>query len=111
MIAIDFPKQGEVVTVDSYAARIKADSGVVNVEVRVNGTKWIVCHFAAGHWWADLRLACLRNGHHTLIARATLADGTRRYTPHQAFQRKHEPVKPQEDYGNYFDNFVDGEGW
>ncbi len=52
-IVIDHPIENETIDKKHYAVRIST-SACERVEISIDGTQWLPCHNAAGHWWFDL---------------------------------------------------------
>lgn len=51
-VAIDHPKEGEIITFPNYTIRIGATEGNT-VEVSIDAGNWKTCRPAEGYWWYD----------------------------------------------------------
>ncbi|MEK7232481.1 MAG: hypothetical protein AAB268_01590 [Elusimicrobiota bacterium] len=72
-LSVDFPRQGEKISGDSYTFRISAPEDVQKVEAAVDRGAWRECRRSAGYWWYDW--SGFENGGHEITARLVTADG------------------------------------
>lgn len=70
---IDYPQDGEEISLARYTMRIGCPGGALEVEVSVNGGPWLVCRSAVGYWWHDFTGG--EAGLHRLSARARDNEG------------------------------------
>jgi len=83
-LAVDFPKQNEIINSPQYTLRLCAPEGVKSVEVALDDGEWQPCRQAVGYWWFDW--SGFGDGEHEVIARIELEDGRKIASePHEFF--------------------------
>ena len=72
VLRFDFPREGELLTSDSYTVRIYAETPLA-VELSLDGSPWQACRESLGFWWYDW--AGFLPGRHELKVRRLGEDG------------------------------------
>lgn len=80
---IDYPQDGEEISLARYTMRIGCPGGALEVEVSVNGGPWQVCRSAVGYWWHDFSGGAA--GVHRISARARDSEGRVSVSPERIF--------------------------
>lgn len=81
--AIDYPQDGEEISLARYTMRIGCPGGAREVEVSVNGGPWLSCRSAVGYWWHDFSGGAA--GIHRISARARDNEGRLSVSPERIF--------------------------
>jgi hypothetical protein len=72
-LSVDYPRQGEKISGESYTFRVTAPEDVQTVEVAVDQGDWRPCRQSAGNWWCDW--SGYEDGEHEIAARIVTAEG------------------------------------
>lgn len=92
MLAIDYPRQNEVIVSSEYTIRMFAPKGAQRVGISIDQGPWKSCRPAVGYWWYDW--SGYEDGEHEIVASMALPDAKRIICePHEFFVRR-EAKKP-----------------
>ncbi len=69
---LDYPQQGEKITVPHYTFRVGTIGDIARVEISLNDGPWQACRNAAGYWWYDW--SGYTGGRYQLAVRAQTKD-------------------------------------
>lgn len=84
MLAVDHPRQNEVVSSAQYTVRVFAPSDVKKVGISIDQGPWKSCRPAVGFWWYDW--SDYGNGEHEIVVSMAALDGKRIISePHEFF--------------------------
>lgn len=74
MLAIDYPRQNEVIASSDYTIRVFAPKGAQRVGISIDQGPWKSCRPAVGYWWYDW--SGYDSGEHIVVARGQNRDGS-----------------------------------
>ena len=84
MLAVNFPRQNEVVSSAQYTVRVFAPESAKRVGISVDQGPWKSCRPAVGFWWYDW--SGYENGEHEIIVYMETPEGKRiTCEPHEFF--------------------------
>lgn len=84
MLAVDYPRQNEMITSETYAVRVFAPEGAKRVGISIDQGPWKSCRPAVGYWWFDW--AGYENGEHEIVVSMESPEGVRVLSePHEFF--------------------------
>lgn len=84
MLAVDYPKQNEVVSSGHYTVRVFAPAGAHKVGISVDQGPWRSCRPSVGFWWYDW--SGYGNGEHEVVVSMSTREGKRIISePHEFF--------------------------
>lgn len=72
-VTLDYPVNGEKVTVPVYTLRAGTVGDAEKVEISIDDGAWQPCRFSVGYWWYDW--AGYSEGRHQAEVRARLKNG------------------------------------
>lgn len=84
MLAIDYPRQNEVIASPEYTVRVFAPKGAQRVGISIDQGPWKSCRPAVGYWWYDW--SGYESGEHEIVVSMAMPDGKRIICePHEFF--------------------------
>lgn len=84
MLAVDYPRQNEVVSSAQYTIRVFAPENAKSVGICIDQGKWMACRHSVGFWWFDW--SGYSNGEHEVTVSMETPDGKRiTAEPHEFF--------------------------
>ncbi|MEQ1919741.1 MAG: hypothetical protein ABL955_11130 [Elusimicrobiota bacterium] len=84
MLAVNYPRQNEVVSSAQYTVRVFAPETAKRVGISINQGPWMSCRPAVGFWWYDW--SGYDNGEHEIIVSMVTPDDKRIASePHEFF--------------------------
>ena len=84
MLAVNFPRQNEVVSSSQYTVRVLAPDGVKRVGISIDQGGWKSCRPSVGFWWYDW--SGYDDGEHEIIVSMVTPEGKRiTCEPHEFF--------------------------
>jgi hypothetical protein len=86
MVKIDYPEKDEVITSRHYTFRISAGIPAAEVDVSIDGSNWMPCREAMGHWWFDWEN--YKTKPYALHARLHAKDGSKQVSSIRRFSVK-----------------------
>jgi hypothetical protein len=89
-LALDYPKEKELVTSPHYTLRFSASTETEEVEVSIDAGPWQATRRAGRYFWFDW--SGYLSGRHFIVARAELAGGQTEETPARRVVVELEPL-------------------
>lgn len=84
MLAVNYPRQNEVITSWQYTVRVFAPTGAKRVGISIDQGPWKSCRPAVGFWWYDW--SGYANGEHEIVTSMVAPDDQRIICePHEFF--------------------------
>lgn len=90
MLAVDYPRQNEVITSAHYTVRVFAPVGAKRVGISIDQGPWKSCRPSVGYWWYDW--SGYEDGEHELVTSMVMPDDKRVISePHEFFVERGRP--------------------
>lgn len=87
MLSVDYPRQNEVITSDTYTVRVFAPTGAKSVGISIDQGPWRSCRPAVGYWWYDW--SGYADGEYEIVTSMATPDGKRIICePHEFFVKR-----------------------
>lgn len=83
LLAIEFPKDHEMISVPVFDVCIEPVGNVKNIEISIDGQSWRRCRYAVGFWWFEW--SGYQSGHHQIVCRGRTQNESLFVTPPRRF--------------------------